>query len=75
MPNQRRFFRPRDAEQGRHQSFRQALDGEYGFRLDQGGQPPLERYHATTRELQQIIAECLRDGVTLRARGSLWSLC
>jgi len=74
MPSQRRFFRPRDAEQGRHQSFRQALDGEYGFRLDRGGPPPLERYNATTRELQEIVAECLRDGVTLRARGSLWSL-
>jgi hypothetical protein len=74
MPNQRRFFRPRDAEQGRHQSFRQALDGEYGFRLDQGGQPPLEGYNATTAELQAIIAESLRDRVTLRARGSLWSL-
>lgn len=74
MPSQRRYFRPRDVEKGRHHSFRQALDGEYGFRLDQGGQPPLERYNATTAELRAIVAECLRDGTTLRARGSLWSL-
>lgn len=74
MPDQRRFFRPRDAESGRHRSFRQPLDGEYGFRLDQGGRPPLETYNATTKELQAMVAECLRDETTLRARGSLWSL-
>jgi hypothetical protein len=74
MASQRRFFRPRDAEVGRHQSFRQPLDGEYAFRLDQGGQAPLDTYNAATKELQEIIGECLRDGTTLRARGSLWSL-
>ena len=74
MPNQRRFFRPREAEGGRHQSYRQVLDGEYGFRLDQGGQAPLESYNAATQELQAIIAECLGDKMSVRARGSLWSL-
>jgi hypothetical protein len=74
MPNPRRFFRPRAVEEGRHQAYRQAVDGEYAFRLDQGGQAPLDGYNATTGELQAIIAECLRDGMTLRARGSLWSL-
>ncbi len=74
MPNQRRFFRSRDTETGRHQAFRQPLDGEYGFRLDQGDRPPLDTYNATTEELQAIISACLQDGKTLRARGSLWSL-
>ena len=74
MPSQRRFFRPRDVETGRHGAFRQRMDGEYGFRLDQGGRAPLESYNAITGELQAIIAECLRDGMRLRARGSLWSL-
>jgi len=74
MPNERRFFRQRPKETGRHQSFDQALDGEYAFRLDQGGQPMLDTYKAATKELQAIIKDSVDDGKTLRARGSLWSL-
>lgn len=74
MPNERRFFRQRPKETGRHQSFDQALDGEYAFRLDQGGQPMLDTYKAATKELQAIIKDCVDDAKTLRARGSLWSL-
>ena len=75
MPNGRRFFRKtKTQEQGRHQSFTQALDGEYAFRNDPGTKPPLETYNDATKELQEIIGECLQDGKKLRARGSLWSL-
>lgn len=74
MPNERRFFRPRPKETGRHQSFEQSLDGEYAFRIDQGGRSMLDTYNAATKELQAIIKACVDDGKTLRARGSLWSL-
>ena len=74
MPNGRRFFRQKAQEQGRHQSFTQALDGEYAFRNDPGTKPPLETYNDATRELQDIVGECVQAGKKLRARGSLWSL-
>lgn len=77
MPNERAFFIPRDTEQGRHQAFKQVLDGEYAFRVYQGATDPgarLDAYNAATAELQGLIAASIQDGKTLRARGSLWSL-
>ena len=74
MANGRSFFRPKTKEEGRHQAYEQALDGEYAFRIDQGAQSPFDTYNAATRELQGLIQACLQDGKSLRARGSLWSL-
>lgn len=76
MPNGsgRSFFRPQTLETGRHQSYEQALEGEYAFGIDRGGKPPFETYNDATRELQGIIQTCIQDGTSLRAHGSLWSL-
>jgi hypothetical protein len=75
MPNGRSFFREhRTQEQGRHQAYTQALDGEYAFAPNPGTKPPFETYNDATKELQDIIRTCVQDGKRLRARGSLWSL-
>jgi hypothetical protein len=72
--NERTFFRPQTHETGRHDSFNQALEGEYGFEIDRGEKPPLDTYNDATRSLQSIISACIHDGKSVRARGSLWSL-
>src|SRR5687768_3927244 len=80
MPNgdsstsERSFFRPKTWETGRHESFEQALEGEYVFRIDRGEKPPFDTYNQATKELQGIIQTCVQDGKSLRAHGSLWSL-
>ena len=74
MPNERRFFRQKAKVTGRHDSFDQALEGEYAFRKNPGHQTLFEAYNSVTKELQEIIAACVQDGKSLRARGSLWSL-
>lgn len=74
MPNGRSFFRQKMQEQGRHQAYTQALDGEYAFAPNPGTKTPFETYNDATKELQDIIRACVRDGKRLRARGSLWSL-
>ncbi|MEO5654458.1 MAG: FAD-binding protein [Nitrosospira sp.] len=72
--NGRIFFRPTILETGRHDSFRQTLEGEYVFRIDRGDKPPFDTYNEATKALQDIIQACIRDGKSLRAHGSLWSL-
>jgi len=74
MPNGRSFMRPKTQEQGRHQAYTQALDGEYGFDPNPGTKPPFDTYNDATKELQGIIKDCVDKGKRLRARGSLWSL-
>ena len=74
MANGRSFFRQKTQEQGRHQAYTQALDGEYAFRVDPGTKSPFDTYNDATKELQGIIKTCIQDGKRLRARGSLWSL-
>src|SRR4029077_18171834 len=74
MSNGRSFFRQKTQEQGRHQAYTQALDGEYAFRVDPGTKSPFDTYNDATKELQGIIKTCIQDGKRLRARGSLWSL-
>lgn len=75
MPNGRSYYRLRNTpEMGRHQAYQQTLEGEYAFRLDQGGKPPFDTYNEATKELQNIIKRNIQDGKSLRARGSLWSL-
>ena len=68
------FFRPQTHETGRHESFDQALEGEYAFDVDRGEKPSFETYNDATRSLQSIIKACVQDGKSLRAHGSLWSL-
>lgn len=70
----RSFFRPKTWETGRHESFQQALEGEYVFRIDRGVKPPFDTYNHATKELQGMIGTCIQDGKSLRAHGSLWSL-
>ena len=79
MPNgtsssERSFFRPKTVETGRHESYEQAVEGEYVFRIDRGGQSPFDTYNEATKELQGIIRACLEDNKSSRAHGSLWSL-
>ena len=70
----RSFFRAKALETGRHESYRQSLEGEYVFRIDRGGKPPFETYNAATGELQNMIRACVAENRPLRAHGSLWSL-
>ena len=70
----RSFLRQKTQEQGRHQAYTQALDGEYAFDPNPGTKPPFDTYNDATKELQGIIKECVDNGKRLRARGSLWSL-
>ncbi len=75
MTIKRSYFRSKDTpEKGRHEAYLQILEGEYGFHVDSGVQPPFETYNNATKELQNIIQLCLQDNKSLRARGSLWSL-
>jgi hypothetical protein len=75
MATPRRFFRPKTTpETGRHDAYRQKLEGEYAFDPDTGNLSPFETYNAATQELQAILRDCKEKGKSLRARGSLWSL-
>ena len=55
MPNGRSFMRQKTQEQGRHQAYTQALDGEYAFDPNPGTKPPFDTYNDATKELQGII--------------------
>src|SRR5262245_7979744 len=74
MPNGRSFFRKKTQEQGRHQAYTQALDGEYAFDPNPGTTSDIAIYNAATKEPQDILNACAQDAKRLRARGSLWSL-
>jgi hypothetical protein len=74
MPKRSSFVQ-RDSWQGRHLSYQQQIEGYYKFNVYQ---PPegerLEEYNRVTKELQDMIAEAVQTGKTLRAMGSSWSL-
>jgi FAD/FMN-containing dehydrogenase len=57
----------------RHLTYTQPLLGIYNIWNPIGGRP-LDRYNATTRALQGLIADAVRDRVHLRALGGGWSL-
>lgn len=59
--------------EGRHQAYTQMIEGYYNFSPAPPGDA-LEEYNRATKELQDIIAEAVRTGKTLRAMGSSWSL-
>ena len=75
-PAKRAYFVPQEAEVGRHQSFKQKIEGKYSFRVSQSGSAAarLKAYNAITKELQGMIAKAVREGKSLRAQGSSWSL-
>jgi FAD/FMN-containing dehydrogenase len=57
----------------RHMTYTQPLLALYDVWNPLGGRP-LERYNATTRALQGLLDEAVRDRVRLRALGGGWSL-
>ena len=59
--------------EGRHQSYTQMIEGYYNFSPAPPGDA-LEEYNRVTKELQDIIAEAVQTGKTLRAVGASWSL-
>ncbi len=70
----RRSFRTdRPLWEGRHQSYTQTIEGYYNFSPAPAGDA-LEEYNRATKELQDIIAEAVQAGKTLRAVGASWSL-
>lgn len=76
MPR-RSFFVPLDAWVGRHRAYKQAIEGQHDFAALPPPSSPaarLEAYNEVTRELQDIVAQAVQGGKTLRAQGSSWSL-
>lgn len=57
----------------RHQSYEQTIEGYYSFSQSPDGDE-LELYNGVTKELQDMIAEAIQTGKSLRAMGSSWSL-
>ncbi|WP_225414540.1 FAD-binding protein [Stigmatella hybrida] len=58
----------------KHQTYTQKLLGIYDIWNPTGEGSPLERYNATTRGLQELIADAVMDRIHLRALGGGWSL-
>ena len=74
---ERSYFVPKDSWEGEHQSFRKAIEGVHSFKLLDAASNPAARlgaYNQATDELQNIIGKAAKDGKTLRAFGSSWSL-
>jgi len=59
--------------EGRHQAYTQTIEGYYNFSQAPPGDA-LEEYNRVTKELQDMIAEAIQTGKTLRAMGASWSL-
>ncbi|KRT69289.1 MAG: FAD/FMN-dependent dehydrogenase [candidate division NC10 bacterium CSP1-5] len=59
--------------EGRHQAYTQTIEGYYNFSVAPPGDA-LEEYNRVTKELQDMIAEAIQTGKTLRAMGASWSL-
>ena len=76
MPK-RSFFVPMDSWEGRHQSYKQTIEGQHSFKVHHPPDSPtarLEAYNRVTKEFQSIIAHAVQAGKSLRAQGSSWSL-
>ena len=73
MPKRSSFRDDIHSWQGRHQSYTQTIEGYYNFSQAPNGDE-LEEYNRVTKELQDMIAEAVRTGKSLRAMGSSWSL-
>ncbi len=59
--------------EGRHRAYTQTIEGYYNFSPAPPGDA-LEEYNRVTEELQDMIAEAIQTGKTLRAMGASWSL-
>jgi len=74
MP-QRSSFKMQDRWVVRHKTFTQKIEGYHKFNVYQ---PPkgerLKEYNRVTKELQALISGAVKNGKTLRAMGSSWSL-
>jgi hypothetical protein len=73
MPKRSSFRGDIHSVQGRHQSYTQTIEGYYNFSPPPHGDE-LEEYKRVTKELQDLIAEAVGTGKSLRAMGSSWSL-
>lgn len=73
MSKRSSFRDDRKTWQGRHQSYMQAIEGYYSFSQGPEGDE-LAEYKRVTQELQEMIAEAVQTGKSLRAMGSSWSL-
>ena len=76
MPK-RAFFVPMETWIGRHQSYRQPIEGLHDFEVIPplaGAVARLQAYNDVTQEFQEMIGRAVANGKTLRAFGSSWSL-
>ena len=73
MPKRSSFRDDIHSWEGRHQSYTQTIEGYYNFSQAPNGDE-LEEYKRVTTELQDVIAEAVQTGKSLRAMGSSWSL-
>ncbi|MCG8694563.1 MAG: hypothetical protein MI806_25435 [Minwuiales bacterium] len=79
MPNppKRARFVPMESWTGRHQTYKQKIEGLHSFQVHHPPNNPaalLKAYNAATKELQGLIAQAVKEKKTLRAHGSSWSL-
>ena len=75
MPNppKRARFVPMESWTGRHQTYKQKIEGLHSFQVHHPPSSPaglLKAYNAATRELQGLIAQAVKEKKTLRAHGS-----
>ena len=73
----RSFFAPMESWTGRHQTYKQKIEGQHSFQVYHPPNNPaarLEAYNAATKELQDLIGQAVQEQKTLRAYGSSWSL-
>lgn len=79
MPNppKRSLFVPMESWTGRHQTYKQKIEGLHSFKVHHPPNNPagrLKAYNTATKELQDLIALAVKEKKTLRAYGSSWSL-
>lgn len=79
MPNppKRCFFMPMDKWVGRHQAYRQSIEGLHSFKVfhpANNATARLNAYKSASKEMQRLIADAVQSGKRLRAHGSSWSL-
>ena len=65
-------FTPRNFWEGRHQSYKQRIEGYYDFGA-YGPGAGLDEYRQVSKEFQKMIDDAVQTGKTLRAMGSSWS--
>ncbi len=79
MPNppKRCFLTPMDTWVGRHQTYKQSIEGLHSFKVfhpANNAAARLQAYNSVSKEFQGLIADAIQAGKTLRAYGSSWSL-